>query len=772
MFSSMFDSLFKKSKNTSKNISSEIVNIAREGVEKLLQELEKSNVQNEPHVTSNIDSPYNEVVCLSQAMTINDNDESIDSCSEIGNDSISEINSEENNMPSSSDDYSQSDILKKLNDLQCPFTWNLKSNKKHIIEHIENKYGKYNLDISSSKFTFERFIGNLIISYELFHKSNHEIAQLKIFEIGKWLEELDNGTDEFYHSIKIGLKHVMMSTFAHMLFATNSTDQTQWFLDDISVFGIIPDKPRAAVYAIKAAVYLEYATNSKSFKKANEYVKKACDLNPTCSYWFYLLSIILTVERQFLHTNKSRPSEEEKNAIQNAILLSDGCNTKYNFHRMFLERDTIVSDFHANKNDRGKIKMEKNLKDNKIIVNMIKTIMSMKPEDPHIVVKCARTLMTLPTMVRDIPLGKEFLNEALQMAPNDISVIKAVTNAIEVSKDIIKKSEKSNKQSSAEINNSYLSEELQMIAEKHLKGENAIPHLTQLLEKYDHLDKLKIMSQISSYSILFNNNLRVGVEQFMILMEQKEIPDNLIKDHYSLFIKGSKKFNLAELIINEISLAISSCSTTSADVSYYANVLVKILNTFQLIRKNADPNMCSNLKNMSMVCSSMSYQKENNMMDKRSDISYGKRTSKKNNKSKYAENNNSKANNKSQSFLKTYKNNNMIKNPSKSNEAKNKINDIQKKVNPGPSVHLQNLQTQKDIENYAKQVYNNIINRSQQNSNSIQNNHHVSDQPKMINIKQKPIYSPKNEMPSLLNIKVQQPLSEKKPTKPKNQKKK
>jgi len=62
----------------------------------------------------------------------------------------------------------------------------------------------------------------------MFNKGETELAQMKILNIGKWLEELDNSTDEFYKSIKIGLKHVMTATFIHMLFATNLTEECKW----------------------------------------------------------------------------------------------------------------------------------------------------------------------------------------------------------------------------------------------------------------------------------------------------------------------------------------------------------------------------------------------------------------------------------------------------------------------------------------------------------------------------------------------------------------
>lgn len=76
-----------------------------------------------------------------------------------------------------------------------------------------------------------RYIGNLIIGYEMFHNGDTELGQMKMLEIGKWLEELDglnNNTNELYLSIKIGLKHVMSSTFVHMLFASNLFEECNW----------------------------------------------------------------------------------------------------------------------------------------------------------------------------------------------------------------------------------------------------------------------------------------------------------------------------------------------------------------------------------------------------------------------------------------------------------------------------------------------------------------------------------------------------------------
>lgn len=68
---------------------------------------------------------------------------------------------------------------------------------------------------------FFRFIGNLIISHELYLNGDSDASDMKIFEIGKWLDQLDKTTDEFYLSINIALKHIMAANFVFMLFATN-----------------------------------------------------------------------------------------------------------------------------------------------------------------------------------------------------------------------------------------------------------------------------------------------------------------------------------------------------------------------------------------------------------------------------------------------------------------------------------------------------------------------------------------------------------------------
>ena len=70
--------------------------------------------------------------------------------------------------------------------------------------------------------------------------------------------------------------------------------------------------------------------------------------------------------------------------------------------------------------------------------------------------------------------------------------------------------------------------DLGLIVRKQKNGEDPIPYLTNLISKYDGLDKSKIMAQLCSYIILFTNNLRSGVEEFIKLIEQPGIANNFI----------------------------------------------------------------------------------------------------------------------------------------------------------------------------------------------------------------------------------------------------
>lgn len=76
---------------------------------------------------------------------------------------------------------------------------------------------------------------------------------------------------------------------------------------------------------------------------------------------------------------------------------------------------------------------------------------------------------------------------------------------------------------------SNLGDDIRSIVGKHNNGENAVPYLIGLVDYYNGHDKWKIMAQICSYTILFKNDLKAGVEYFIPLIEQSGMStDHLI----------------------------------------------------------------------------------------------------------------------------------------------------------------------------------------------------------------------------------------------------
>jgi len=118
-------------------------------------------------------------------------------------------------------------------------------------------------------------------------------------------------------------------------------------------------KSRASVYAIRAAVLIEYGENLVYLSKACDMAEKACDLDPKTSHWYYIHSLALTALRQLSLTQKSIPADDEISAIHQAIVLSNGKNPLFNYHRL------IMDDISTNKNK---------LLENQKIADMIKYV--------------------------------------------------------------------------------------------------------------------------------------------------------------------------------------------------------------------------------------------------------------------------------------------------------------------------------------------------------------------------------------------------------------
>lgn len=176
MFASMFKSLFNKSgKKVEKKpttVESQLVVITKKDVEDMLISLNEIDVDvkevldNSVNCSVSSDNIIDGIEAI-ESMTITDtHQEYFNDSASVDNfdDTKSEVSSVEENQLAfeTVENSDKNNTAVKINNLQCLFTWNIKpNNKKNIILSIQNKYGDYNLDLSSSEFTFERLVDNI-----------------------------------------------------------------------------------------------------------------------------------------------------------------------------------------------------------------------------------------------------------------------------------------------------------------------------------------------------------------------------------------------------------------------------------------------------------------------------------------------------------------------------------------------------------------------------------------------------------------------------------
>lgn len=78
--------------------------------------------------------------------------------------------------------------------------------------------------------------------------------------------------------------------------------------------------------------------------------------------------------------------------------------------------------------------------------------------------------------------------------------------------------------------------DMELLIEYFKKGNDPIPYLNDMVNKYNGYSRLKIMAQICSYTILFTNNLKNGVKQLLLLIEEAELhsDDFIIVSYFKL----------------------------------------------------------------------------------------------------------------------------------------------------------------------------------------------------------------------------------------------
>lgn len=164
MFASMFKTFFNKvDKKTIKEQygleGPKTAQIAKDDVEKMLSQLDEINENS--NGCGELSTPKDDIIESIESMSIIDAEPKnlVDSGSvDHFDDTKSEVSSIGEKVDLLVEDSVEKKTFNRINSLQCPFTWNIKPvHNKNVILSIQNKYGEYNMDISSPEFTFERF---------------------------------------------------------------------------------------------------------------------------------------------------------------------------------------------------------------------------------------------------------------------------------------------------------------------------------------------------------------------------------------------------------------------------------------------------------------------------------------------------------------------------------------------------------------------------------------------------------------------------------------
>lgn len=66
-----------------------------------------------------------------------------------------------------------------------------------------------------------RYVGCLIVCCGMFVADEPGRAHDKLLDVWRWLDKLDDANEPFYLTVMDGLKHIVMSSLCHVLYATN-----------------------------------------------------------------------------------------------------------------------------------------------------------------------------------------------------------------------------------------------------------------------------------------------------------------------------------------------------------------------------------------------------------------------------------------------------------------------------------------------------------------------------------------------------------------------
>lgn len=314
-----------------------------------------------------------------------------------------------------------SNIERKLTELQCPFTWLLPRAGIIPSEKILSLTEK-DKELEEDEFKIRNFMSDLLIMYELCNDDKVEEANKKLISLMARLKDFYSGCeDEYFANMKTPLQHVMLSCKAHIWKAYISklaVPKEQALLKIYEILKIVhpysemTESEQAAMYGLKAQAFSEYGYTG--YVEALEFVKKAIELDPKESEWYFQTGKLMGRIRRCANWNEIVKKEEIK-LLEQAV---DLCEKP--LYLVFLATSYVDCVKSICRNIQLDDEMKTKINDMNIRAKELymKTI-QLKPDCAHLNIRCASGLLKMPRSLIDKNVIKNCIKVALEKAPNN-----------------------------------------------------------------------------------------------------------------------------------------------------------------------------------------------------------------------------------------------------------------------------------------------------------------------------------------------------------------
>ncbi|KAK3932105.1 30S ribosomal protein S4 [Frankliniella fusca] len=287
-----------------------------------------------------------------------------------------------------------------LDRYHCLFTWYKgfdRFDSTWMINTLEDK-------LMTSDCEWQSIVYHLVLAFENYNFNQASSARDHLVECENILSDSECiATSPLVNRNMDAIKHVLYSTWLHMIAKDHSYDDFEDYLKEIKLYKAMDSKQRAGVNALKAACLMEYGLNTS--KKAREAISDALSYNEHEGHWHYLKGQILKYARlsNNIVFNESPSAKEEKRSFEMACFYDEHIPS----HSIGLAECLYDSVNH--------IKGPSEVRDK--ATQLYKGALENWPHSAYVNLMCTSGLLAYSYPVRDTRLADKCLAKALNLAP-------------------------------------------------------------------------------------------------------------------------------------------------------------------------------------------------------------------------------------------------------------------------------------------------------------------------------------------------------------------